>query len=80
MKKLLYIICLALSLNILAIPVSLADVSQEQAAQIAQSRYPGRVIDVKSSNSSYRVKILDSSGTMHIVVVDKQSGNIKSAN
>mgnify|MGYP002279053936 CR=1 FL=1 len=57
------------------------DISKQQAASIAQSRYPGRVIDIKLiDNNSYRVKVLDKEGGMHIVIVNKQSGNIESAN
>jgi len=57
------------------------DISKQQAAKIAKSRYPGRVIDVKLvNNSSYQVKVLDKNGGMHIVVINKQSGSVESAN
>ena len=57
------------------------EISKQQAAKIAQSRYPGRVINVKLvNNSAYQVKVLDKKGGMHIVIVNKQSGNVESAN
>ncbi len=57
------------------------EISKQQAAKIAQSRYPGRVINVKLVNNSvYQVKVLDEKGGMHIVIVNKQSGNVESAN
>jgi len=58
-----------------------AEISKQQAAKIAQSRYPGRVINVKLvNNSAYQVKVLDEKGGMHIVIVNKQSGNVETAN
>ena len=61
--------------------VHAAGISQQKAAAIAKSRYPGRIIGVNETNSgsAYRVKILDKNGGVHIVVIDKQTGNILSA-
>ncbi len=57
------------------------EISKQQAAKIATSRYPGRVIDVKPVNdNAYQIKVLDTDGGLHIVIVNKQSGNIESAN
>ena len=57
------------------------DISKQQAANIAKSRYPGRVIDVKQvNNSTYQVKVLDENGGMHIVIINKQTGTVESAN
>lgn len=65
-------------------PIVAADqISKQQAASIAKSQFQGRVIAVDDSKQDgtavYRVKVLDKSGGMHTVVVDKQSGNVIAA-
>lgn len=82
MNRILLIVALFIGgLATLPEPAFAEDISKQQAASIAQSRYPGRVIDVKLiDNNTYRVKVLDNNGGMHIVIVNKQSGNIESAN
>jgi uncharacterized membrane protein YkoI len=66
-------------LTVLAEPA----ISKSQAASIATSRYPGKIINVTLSNSSsapvYRVKVLDNKGGMHIVTIDGNNGQIISA-
>ena len=84
MKRFLVLTGLSVWLFCCVIPASrAADISEQQAASIAQSQYPGRVIDVKPARSAgtvvYRVKVLDASGGMHIVIIDKQNGNVISA-
>ena len=58
-------------------------ISKSQAAGIATSQYPGKIINVSlSGNDStpvYRVKVLDSKGGMHIVTIDGNNGKILSA-
>ena len=58
-------------------------ISKSQAASIATSKYPGKIINVSLSNPNsapvYRVKVLDSKGGMHIVTIDGNNGNIISA-
>lgn len=58
-------------------------VSASQAAGIANSRYPGKIINVtltgNDSSQVYQVKILDQNGGMHIVIVDANSGQVLSA-
>jgi len=81
MNRILLYISLIVSFNIAAVSSSYAEeITKQQAAAIAQSKHPGRVIDVKNSENSYRVKVLDKKGGMHIVIVDKQTGNEKSEN
>ncbi len=82
MNRILLIVVLVISGLISSPVITFAEnISKQQAAKIATSRYPGRVIDVKPLNdSAYRVKVLDKDGSMHIVIVNKQSGNIESAN
>jgi uncharacterized membrane protein YkoI len=79
MKILLF---LSLLTSLLMSAAAYADISQQQAATIAQGVYPGRVLAVKlvrSNNSSvYRVKTLSSGGDVHIVVIDASSGSVVS--
>ena len=84
MKTLVILATLVLSSFFISIPNSYAaGVNKQQAASIAKSKYPGRVIDVKQIKQgdtlAYRVKVLDSSGGMHIVIINKDSGAVISA-
>lgn len=58
-----------------------ASISQGQAAELAKSRYGGKVLSVAKSNNggriTYRVKLLLDSGRVIIVSVDGQSGQIR---
>lgn len=60
-----------------------ADISKQEAASIAQQRFAGRVIgiqaDAQNGTPVYRVKVLDNSGGLHLVIIDRQNGNILSA-
>ena len=70
-----------LAVLLMSAPV-FADIGKQQAASIAQSVYPGRVLAVKltqqNSASVYRVKTLSSGGDVHIVVIDANSGSVLS--
>lgn len=84
MKTIIIIATLVFSSLIFPIPDSYAaGVSKQQAANIAQREYSGRVIDVKlikvEGDRAYRVKILDKSGGVHIVIVSQSTGDVLSA-
>ena len=85
MKYLLVVIYIVFSLSILPLNTSVAApaVSKQQAAQIAQGRFSGRVVSVKPARENnktvYRVKVLDKKGGMHQVIIDANSGQIISA-
>ena len=83
MKRKLLIISLLTSLFFGLLTPAIAQISKQDAASIAQSRFNGRVIAVKPEEQKgtliYRVKVLDNNGGMHIVVIDGQSGKILSA-
>jgi len=78
-------ICLLLALSLLAPVHGLAaeQISKQQAASIAKSRFKGRVIAVDESSQNntpvYRVRVLDKKGGMHTIVIDHQTGKILSA-
>lgn len=63
--------------------ISIAQVSEQQAANIAVKHRPGRVLAIapESQNDTtiYRVKILDNKGGIHIIVVDGKTGSVLSA-
>lgn len=84
MRKLL--LCLTLSCLLLAAPLySLAaePITKQQAANIANSKFQGRVLAVDESQQDnvavFRVKVLDKEGGVHTVIIDHQTGNIISA-
>ena len=80
MKQRILACCITICLSFFAAGSVYAEISKQQAANIAKSKYPGRVIDIKAGGNVYRVKVLDNNGGMHIVVIDKQNGSIKSSN
>jgi len=60
-----------------------AEITKQQAANIAQSQFTGRVIAIKAETRNeaqvYNVRILDKSGGLHIVVINSLDGKIISA-
>jgi uncharacterized membrane protein YkoI len=53
-------------------------IDKAQAAQQAQQAVKGRVLKVESNKSKYRVKVLQKSGRVVTVDVDKKSGRVSS--
>ncbi|MFT4940166.1 MAG: putative membrane protein YkoI [Paraglaciecola sp.] len=51
-------------------------IDKSQAAKRAQQKVKGRVLKVDQSNSKYRVKVLQKSGRVVSVDVDKNSGKV----
>ena len=56
-----------------------AQLSKAQAAERARQSVKGRVLKVEQSQNTYRVKVLQKSGRVVTVVVDKRTGRVKSA-
>lgn len=50
--------------------------SKAQAAQMAQRRFGGKVLKVKTQDPNYRVKLIQKNGHVISVVVNAKSGNI----
>ena len=84
MKKILKnsLLTFTLVLTLSSAGVSLAepefDVSKQQAVNIAQQYYPGRVLAVKLKGDIYQVKTLNDSGEVRIITVDAKTGKILS--
>jgi uncharacterized membrane protein YkoI len=74
------IVCLtAISLN--STPVSALDTksvpkTKSEAAKKAQQKISGRVLKVDQNKNKYRVKVLQKSGRVVSVDVDKKSGKV----
>ena len=63
-----------------ALPIftTLAVVTSQQASEIARQHSPGRVLAVKQverhGRRLYQIKILNSRGEVHIILIDANSG------
>lgn len=76
----LIIVCLtALSLSCISVSAQetqTAPKTKSDAAKKAQQKVSGRVLRVDQSKSKYRVKVLQKSGRVVSVNVDKKSGKV----
>ncbi|CAM5206307.1 PepSY domain-containing protein [Alishewanella longhuensis] len=52
-------------------------ISKEAATQLAQQRYPGRVLKVNAEQRQYKVRVMQADGRVVNVVVDGQNGRVK---
>lgn len=85
MKQLPIVLVLlaCLSLSAPASIAATATVDKQAAAQIAMQRFTGKLVSVdqeqRKETPVYRVKILDSHGGLHTVIIHGQTGDIISA-
>ncbi len=54
-----------------------AVISKEMATQLAQQRYPGKVLKVQSEPQQFKVRVMQADGRVINVVVDGQNGRVK---
>ena len=54
------------------------DISKQQAVEIATQSHPGQVLSVKRKANVYKVKTLSDTCKVRVIVIDAQSGEIKS--
>lgn len=52
-------------------------ISKEIATQLAQQRYPGKVLKVKTEPQKFKVRLMQADGRVVNVVVDGQNGRVK---
>lgn len=52
--------------------------SRQQAIEIVQNQYGGKVLQAKMKNGFYKVKLLTDSGKVKLIEVDAQTGTILS--
>ena len=80
MKVRFYILLLMMILAT-AVPIQSASAAsqgaknKQQAVEIAQQKFSGRVLSVKRQGDSYRVKILNASGDVRIIKVKAVNGD-----
>ncbi|PXW89631.1 peptidase YpeB-like protein [Nitrosomonas sp. Nm84] len=53
-----------------------AGITEQKAITIAQQRFKGRVLAINHSDDVYRIKILSSQGTIHIILINALDGAI----
>ena len=80
MKVRFFILVLIMMLTTVAPVPSASAASQgaenkQQAVEIAQQKFSGRVLSVKRQGDSYRVKILNAVGDVRIIKVKALNGN-----
>lgn len=52
-------------------------ISKEDATQLAQQRYPGRVLKVHAEPRQFKVRVMQADGRVVNVVVDGQNGRVR---
>lgn len=52
-------------------------VTKEQAAMLAQQRYPGKIVKVQTGQQFYRIRVLQSDGRVITVLVDGRTGRVQ---
>lgn len=76
LKTLLLSALLSLFLATTADARSTKGVSKNKAVSTATAKYPGKVIKISGGSKFYRVRVLQKSGRVVTVKVDKKSGKI----
>ena len=66
----------SLSLATVVFAQTEVSVSKQQAVNIAQQHYPGRVLAVKLKDKVYMVKTLSDEGEVRIISVDAETGKV----
>ena len=51
-------------------------INKQQAVNVAQQAYPGRVLSVKRKDNVYQVKTLSDSGEVRVILIDAKNGKI----
>ncbi|MDX1676982.1 PepSY domain-containing protein [Arsukibacterium sp.] len=53
------------------------DISKEQAATLAQQRYPGKILKVQTESRHYRIRLMQADGRVITVRVDNRTGRVE---
>tara|TARA_R110000772_G_scaffold218887_1_gene329459 strand:+ start:2005 stop:2280 length:276 start_codon:yes stop_codon:yes gene_type:complete len=78
-KNTFFVLLISLSMGLFGLVYAQDDnakIDKSQAAQKAQQQVQGRVLKVDQSKNKYRVKVLQKSGRVVNVDVDKRSGRV----
>ncbi|MBV2127677.1 PepSY domain-containing protein [Arsukibacterium indicum] len=53
------------------------DITKEQAATLAQQRYPGKILKVQAESRHYRIRLIQADGRVITVKVDNRTGRVE---
>ncbi len=51
-------------------------ITKEQATQLAQQRFPGKIVRVQAEKRHYKVRLLQPDGRVVTVLVDSRTGQV----
>ena len=68
---------LSLTPDALALGNKQSGVTKEQAASLAQQRYPGKILKVQTESRHYRVRLIQADGRVITVLVDNRTGRVE---
>ncbi|SNY51528.1 Peptidase propeptide and YPEB domain-containing protein [Arsukibacterium tuosuense] len=68
---------LSLTPDAMALGNKQPEVTKEQAATLAQQRFPGKILKVQTENRHYRVRLIQADGRVITVLVDNRTGRVE---
>ncbi|WP_372627643.1 PepSY domain-containing protein [Arsukibacterium sp.] len=80
LRSLLLLIMLSvvtLAPDAMALGKQQSQVTKEQAANLAQQRFPGKVLKVQTESRHYRVRLIQADGRVITVLVDNRTGRVE---
>lgn len=80
MRMLLLLFAMMLAPNAVALTNQQPEVSKEQATELAQQRFPGKILKVQAESSQYRVRLMQENGRVVTVLVNNRTGQVKRDN
>ncbi|KKO49281.1 hypothetical protein VT06_07120 [Arsukibacterium sp. MJ3] len=80
MRMFLLLFAMMLAPNAVALTNQQPEVSKEQATELAQQRFPGKILKVQAESSQYRVRLMQENGRVVTVLVNNRTGQVKRDN
>jgi uncharacterized membrane protein YkoI len=74
---LMLLFAMMLAPNAVALNNQQPEVSKEQATELAQQRFPGKILKVQAESSQYRVRLMQANGRVVTVLVNNRTGQVK---
>ncbi|WP_213994797.1 PepSY domain-containing protein [Arsukibacterium sp.] len=74
---LLMLLVVSLTPDAVALGNKQPDVTKEQAATLAQQRYPGKILKVQTESHHYRIRLIQADGRVITVLVDNRTGRVE---
>lgn len=68
---------LSLTPDAMALGNKQPEVTKEQAATLAQQRFPGKILKVQTESRHYRVRLIQADGRVITVLVDNRTGRVE---